>query len=271
MVTDGVNEISEPLLWSFGHGEAGQTYVFAHKGGLYESRVSFYASEKNLDFTIGAPRSTPATITDAIGQPLSDATARTCFGCHSTGGVFGSELVFENLVPGVRCEACHGPGEKHVAAMKSGDVSNKRIFNPAVLNGDRLSQEFCGACHRSVTDVLASPERRGVQSVRFQPYRIFNSKCYSEDRRISCTACHDPHRETERSATAYDSKCLACHTTTQTQANQVGAKSMASPHPATTTGCSTCHMPKIEVPGAHFKFTDHQIRVVKPGEIVPAE
>jgi hypothetical protein len=28
-------------------------------------------------------------------------------------------------------------------------------------------------------------------------------------------------------------------------------------------------MPKIEIKAAHFKFTDHYIRVVKPGEKFP--
>jgi hypothetical protein len=28
-------------------------------------------------------------------------------------------------------------------------------------------------------------------------------------------------------------------------------------------------MPKIELPGAHFKFSDHRIRVVKPDERYP--
>jgi hypothetical protein len=28
-------------------------------------------------------------------------------------------------------------------------------------------------------------------------------------------------------------------------------------------------MPKIDLPGAHGKFTDHWIRIVKPGEPTP--
>jgi hypothetical protein len=28
-------------------------------------------------------------------------------------------------------------------------------------------------------------------------------------------------------------------------------------------------MPKIELPGAHHKFADHRIRIVKPGEKFP--
>jgi hypothetical protein len=28
-------------------------------------------------------------------------------------------------------------------------------------------------------------------------------------------------------------------------------------------------MPKIELPGAHYKFADHRIRIVKPNEPYP--
>jgi formate-dependent nitrite reductase cytochrome c552 subunit len=36
-----------------------------------------------------------------------------------------------------------------------------------------------------------------------------------------------------------------------------------------TKGCVTCHMPKIEIPGMHARFTDHWIRTVKSGETIP--
>ena len=36
-----------------------------------------------------------------------------------------------------------------------------------------------------------------------------------------------------------------------------------------TKDCVTCHMPRLELPGAHKKFTDHKIRVVKANEPYP--
>lgn len=42
LVTDGDATISAPIVWSFGHGKAGQTYVLERDGQLYESRVSYY-------------------------------------------------------------------------------------------------------------------------------------------------------------------------------------------------------------------------------------
>ena len=38
----------------------------------------------------------------------------------------------------------------------------------------------------------------------------------------------------------------------------------AKPCPVRSDGCVTCHMPKVELPDAHFKFTDHRIRIVRP-------
>lgn len=72
----------------------------------------------------------------------------------------------------------------------------------------------------------------------------------------------------------YDSKCLACHQPTAGREGGArpaakGAENPAAPHPAGTKQCATCHMPKVELPGAHFQFTDHRIRIVKPGEAYP--
>ena len=39
--------------------------------------------------------------------------------------------------------------------------------------------------------------------------------------------------------------------------------------PVAQSRCVSCHMPKVEFPGSHFKFTDHRIRIVKVGEQFP--
>jgi hypothetical protein len=31
----------------------------------------------------------------------------------------------------------------------------------------------------------------------------------------------------------------------------------------------SCHMPKVDVPEMHYAFTDHWIRIVRPGETYP--
>ncbi|HVG17841.1 MAG TPA: multiheme c-type cytochrome [Blastocatellia bacterium] len=267
-VSDGVNTVSEPILYCFGQGVAGQTYIFQHNGSLYESRVSYFQELKNLDITILHPRSVPASLEDALGRPMSPEAAQGCFSCHSTEAVSGGQLRLGRLTPGIACEACHGPGEKHVAVVNSGGVKNLQIFNPKDLDAFDLSQEFCGSCHQSFDKVMLMPDQGGINNIRFQPYRIFNSRSHMiDDRRISCTACHDPHNKIEREASFYDSKCFACHLSDPKEA---GTETRAAS--ACRVGkkqCVTCHMPKVEVRDMHFKFTDHWIRIVRPNDPIP--
>jgi hypothetical protein len=265
-ISDGAYSISEPVLYCFGQGKAGQTYVFQHKGVFYESRVSYYQEIEGLDFTILHPRSVPASLEEGLGRPMTDEAAQGCFACHSTAAVRASQLQFDQMMPGISCEGCHGPGEKHIAAIKSGG-KNLQIFNPAKLDGDELSQEVCGACHVSFEKALLMPKQGGVNNIRYQPYRIMNSRGHSGDPRISCVACHDPHDKLAADSAFYDSKCLACHLATRTQAKTATRSAPACP--VSKQQCTTCHMPKIELAGGHAKFTDHWIRIVKPGAAVP--
>jgi hypothetical protein len=267
-VSDGVKTISERILYCFGQGAAGQTYIFRHDGSFYESRVSYFAALQNLDITIEHPRIPPASLEDALGRPMSEEAARGCFGCHTTGPAGGARLQLERLTAGVSCEACHGPGEKHVAAVRTKDFKNLQIYNPAALDSFELSQEFCGSCHQSFDTVMSLEGQGGASNIRFQPYRIFNSRAHLiNDRRLSCVACHDPHAELEHDAGFYDAKCFACHLSTNKEA-KTRART-APPCPVSTKQCTTCHMPKVELPSMHYQFTDHWIRTPKPGGPVP--
>ena len=259
-VTDGQETITAPILWAFGLGTAGQTYVFENSGELYQSRVSYYAASNGLDLTIGARNMPPQNMLQAAGQVMNGTDKLRCFGCHSTNASSGNKLTLESLTPGVQCERCHGPTQAHVTTMKRGNANSA----PAMQHLGKLSAEellnFCGQCHRTWEDI-ASSGILGVNNVRFQPYRLTNSKCYdSEDTRISCLGCHDPHQEINRTDSSYDVKCQACHG---------GGKPAAKACPTATSNCVSCHMPKFEIPDSHHKFTDHQIRVVRANAPYP--
>jgi hypothetical protein len=139
------------------------------------------------------------------------------------------------------------------------------IFNPRTLSPGDLN-DFCGTCHRSTRDVLAA-NIRGIRNVRFQPYRLENSRCYDpSDKRTSCLACHDPHRNLVVDPGSYDVKCLACHAN---RSEKPTTASKAAACPTAIKNCTSCHMPKLDLPGAHYKFTDHYIRVYRPGDAYP--
>jgi hypothetical protein len=218
-VSDGTNQLSVPILWAFGLGNKGQTYLYQRDGQFHESEMSFYPAVSALDVTTGHEQKRPETLDDALGTLQDRPTAEKCFGCHSTGATTASGgFAPERAAPGVTCEACHGPGGAHAVLMQqlqdAGAVlpGTLRILNPRSFS-PIVSVDFCGACHRTWTDVYEMPSgATGPVNARFQPYRLENSKCWGQgDVRLVCTACHDPHRPLGRDAATYDAKCLACH------------------------------------------------------------
>ena len=261
-VTDGAQSRSAPLAWAFGAGKVGQSFLFERSGALHEARVSYYDAIHALDFTPNRRLTAARDVDDAMSRAVGDAETRRCFACHTTASAKPSGGVdFQALIPGVTCEACHGPGRAHVTAMAQGQVKGGRtaIMNPRALTAVD-SVDFCGACHATFWDVKLADER-GIAALRSQPYRLQSSRCWSEgDARITCVACHDPHQPLVRDSGSYDARCQTCHAS-------AGATPTAT-HPGRackvgTANCSSCHMPKYEVPGMHFKFTDHLIRVVR--------
>ena len=266
-VGDGKRSISLPVLWSMG--AQAQTWVLERDGQMYESAVSYYPSLDGLSITTGHEQLAPKTLDEAIGKPLSATIARECFNCHATGAVVDHRLDLTSLKPGVGCEHCHVGANEHMAAIMQGDLSPKTPPPLGEMSSENLSN-FCGQCHRSWELVVRS-RWSGVANVRFQPYRLANSKCFNgTDPRISCVACHDPHQPLEKSASYYDAKCLACHAppSTAMTAATPGARHPTS-CPVAKTNCTSCHMPRVQVTNGHIEFTDHQIRVVKPGDPYP--
>jgi hypothetical protein len=280
-VTDGKETISEPILYAFGNAHVAQTYVYRRNGKLYEGRVSYYTAIDGLDWTIGDALHPPPSLEEAAGRDISGDEARNCFSCHGTAAVVNAKLQLDRLIPGVTCESCHGPGGSHASIMLFAPAASADIFNPKKLDAERLSQEFCGACHRGVDTVAMMPDLGGINNVRFQPYRLFNSRGHDpKDTRFACTACHDPHVDLKHGDNSYDSNCTTCHETRSaeqaagqrniaTASKRADVSSAAKPCPMASERCASCHMPKVELPGAHFKFTDHRIRIAREGEAYP--
>lgn len=272
-VTDGRESISLPLHYAFGVGS--QTFVLERDGRLYESFVSYYPAIDGLDVTMGDQNLEPKTLMEALGRDVTDRDATSCFGCHSTGSVVNKQLNLASMIPGVTCEHCHVGAVDHLQAISHGKLD---ALPPKLkrLSPEDLSN-FCGQCHRTWETVIRN-KWKGEMNVRFQPYRLANSKCFDGvDQRINCVACHDPHQEIVREDKSYDAKCLACHSAGVKPSVGMLAAHAAEPAsqvkmkmcPVGQNNCVSCHMPKVELPGGHMIFADHEIRVVRPGEPYP--
>jgi hypothetical protein len=265
-VTDGVESLSGPLTWAFGTGKVGQTYLAQEHEDIREIRFSFFQTSQTFDVTPNQSQVVVSSLDRAAGRIVGEGELRRCFGCHATASTTSDRFDPSRMVLGVTCEACHGPGANHVAVEKGGlDAGAGSILNPKRLKpADQV--DFCGACHTSWWDATLSGSK-GVATVHFQPYRLQNSACWGRgDARLTCVACHDPHRPLVRDAAFYDQKCLSCHVSANEKPT---ADRPGSACPKNTKECVTCHMPRQESPDMHFEFADHQIRIAKPGARFP--
>jgi hypothetical protein len=265
-VFDGAASFSASLNWAFGI-RMGQSYLFEKSGGIYMAPLTYYPEAGTWDFTVDLEHVAPESLEKGIGRHLLDDEIRGCFNCHNTEATTSDRFDPDHAIPGVTCEACHGPGAYHVAAAGMGFADGATmIMNPGQLRPVD-SVDFCGACHRTWWDITLAGGM-GLKSLRFPPYRLENSRCWGKgDARLTCVACHNPHRPLVRDDTAYDPRCLSCHV------NSVGAKPTAD-HPGAACptarkDCVSCHMPKYKVTDIPVKFTDHQIRVVRAGDGMP--
>lgn len=270
-VTDGKTTLTIPLLWAYGTGVVGQAFIFRIEQTYYEAEVAYYPVFNGLAVVAGLSRTPPPTLQRAFGLPLSADAAQQCIACHTTAAVTENQLQVNSMILGVTCEACHGPGARHVAAMHSlahgAKPAATYIYDPANLAPGDM-ENFCGACHRTSLRVIREG-LHGLDTVHYEPYRLEMSQCWIMSQQITCITCHNPHQPLERNPTAYDADCLSCHSGHSGATAKVDSSaSMAQGKtcPVATKNCVTCHMPKCRLPLSPFTMSDHFIRVVRSGD-----
>jgi hypothetical protein len=134
-VSDGNQTLTMPIRWAMGASSAiGQTYILENDGQFYESRVSYFSELDGLDLTLGASNSTPVGLSDATGRRMNHNDDLQCFGCHATNAARAAELTLDKMTPGVQCERCHGPAEKHLAAVAQGKPEMAPMTHLATLS-----------------------------------------------------------------------------------------------------------------------------------------
>jgi predicted CXXCH cytochrome family protein len=221
-----------------------------------------------------------------------------CMSCHNdypaTVQNDGNGPRFSEPLPsGIGCQRCHGPGQAHVNAARSGDrvAARRTITNPANFDRDR-QLETCLQCHLETTSSpLPFQIRRYEQPafsytpgkpladyfIRFdhapgtgwddkfgvagQAYRLRKSACFLQSR-MTCGTCHDPHESPRGQAAErhYVSVCQSCHTDVH-RAGVPRVSGIASGASGPTPTCLDCHMPKRRTDDVvHVVMTDHYIQ-----------
>jgi tetratricopeptide (TPR) repeat protein len=252
------------------------------RGRAFLGRMSPYRSPRGSgwDISTGLPRQ-PADEEEYLGEKMVEGDGvRRCLNCHTTN--FYSilhEVGAEAADHSIGCERCHGPGGHHVAAVAA-EFSDPAIVSPGDAPPATINQ-ICAQCHGiQRTDVINAP-RTAPSWLRFQSLTLTWSRCYTEgDGTLSCSTCHDPHRNAETSAARNEAKCLLCHapepTTGSADLSHSPApgrradpsRDMPAPRGAKipcpinpTRDCIDCHMPRVWAQATHSFKTDHFIRI----------
>jgi len=161
-----------------------------------------------------------------------------CFRCHTTGAAAATAGApsSQDGRPGiggtwaeaaVGCEACHGPGSRHLPNPGARD-----LFVDA-------TPATCGGCHTAGADPDVIPVIGGY----IHPYAQYNElRASGGHADFNCTVCHDPH-----ASTVYDrvngirNTCSTCHSDANMAAH-AGVVFVRGTYREPVT-CESCHMP----------------------------
>jgi len=263
--TDGKDVVDIPVEWAFGAGEQAVTFVTRVNEEWYlEHYLSYYSALQSFAHTPGQEAVSANSLQHAMGtlyQVLDpDLGIKACFECHSTGPVsFGPTRQVRPAEPGVRCEACHGPGNAHGAAAFGGDKERARklIGNPGHLSSAEVNR-VCGNCHRQPAPPGVATDWDVAWNVRHQPVYLSQSACFRKSGgALSCLTCHSAHDRRERTDAAYNERCRSCHNSTSHRPKPICLA-------AQRANCVGCHMPRVS-PQAYLGFTNHWIGVYAEG------
>ncbi len=248
-----------------GSNTAGRTWLRILDGYLFELPITWYAQKGTWDASPGYEKEPYVRLNRAV-EP-------SCLLCHTsqvrpvlgTQNRYGDPPFLEN---GVSCERCHGPGSEHVR-----DPAKVRMVHPAKLDPER-KEAICSQCHLTGEARIERPGKRfvefqaGERLADYATYLVWKggrrdlkvtshveklaaSACRTPaGRALSCTSCHDPHTNADKS----QATCLSCHGEAHRQEER----------------CVSCHMPKAKSADAsHGVLTNHSIPRVPSPPVTP--
>ncbi|HMH21929.1 MAG TPA: multiheme c-type cytochrome [Puia sp.] len=249
----GKKERSQRFDMVMGSGKKGQTYLYWRGRELFQLPISYFASSHAW---ANSPGFSPAKIS------FDRSIEVRCMECHSTYAkeVFTSEYIPSQIIYGVSCERCHGPGAGHVEfhTQHPSEKHGKFIVNPANLQ--RLQGlDVCALCHSGTMasmkdafsflpgDTLSHYFVRNTAhidssrlDVHANQYGLLTaSKCFRVSETMNCSTCHNTHVKESGDLVAYATKCMGCHT----ESNHNVCRLQPPAGFSMTANCVNCHMP----------------------------
>jgi hypothetical protein len=251
-----------------GSGRKGQTYLYWKGEELFELPVSYWTETDRWINSPGYPDGLPN-----FDKPIIPR----CLECHST--YFESlsppsnRFNKTNMVLGITCERCHGPGSAHVARNRSkiplqpGQAED--IVNPKSLSRAR-QMDLCALCHAGpgtpkapsfsfaagdalaeYLSIAADAPDTPTDVHGHQVQQLSASRCFRSTT-MTCSTCHDVHKP-QRDAAAFSERCLTCHRVENCgKFSTLGTQILHR--------CASCHMPLQQSNQIVFDADGRQIK-----------
>lgn len=257
---NGKQAVSKPFDIVIGSGRKGQTYLYWDDGKLFQLPISYFTPADSWCNSPGYyidsarfDRQVPAACLECHGT-----YARTVF--HSKTDV-GDYFDKSQIIYGIDCERCHGPGAAHVAWQQTHPDERKGMY---IINAAKLSRrqrlDACALCHSGsryplapafsfkvgdTLDKFSQPKFtfEGVSTldVHGNQYGLLtSSKCFLNSQ-MDCSSCHNVHVNEAGNPKLFSQRCMTCHNAPAHNTCTMPP----TPGLVLSDNCIDCHMPAL--------------------------
>ncbi len=255
---NGVEKIAKSVDIVIGSGKRGQTFLSWENNKLFQLPITYFTSAHQWSNSPGYSNKVN------FNRPI---TSR-CLECHSTyfdkipaSGNGQEAFSTSNIIYGVSCERCHGPGAAHVQFQTQHPDEKKAryiITTAAFTRAQKL--DMCRLCHGGrlaktkpsfqfesgdtlshffVTDTLAK-DVTNIDAHGNQYGMLTASKCFKMSS-MTCGTCHSPHNNETGNTALFSQRCMNCHSAASNNyckmAGKAGMENIKK-------DCISCHMPE---------------------------
>jgi hypothetical protein len=267
---NGAEYQREPFDIVIGSGRKGQTYLYWQNEKLFQLPISYYTP---LDSWCNSPGYSANFVKFNRQIPAH------CIECHGTfaktenTAAEGTLFTGRQIIYGVDCERCHGPGAEHVAYHKDhpGEKRGKYIINAKLL--DRQQRlDACALCHSGIReeikpafsfqvgdklDAFSVPQYHAdslsTLDVHGNQYGLLlSSKCFQRSGQMDCSSCHNVHVNEVNSPQLFSQRCMNCH-------NEPAHNTCTMPavkELKLVNNCIDCHMPALPSQKIFLQLSD---------------
>ena len=243
-----------------GSGVKGQSFLNWRADSLHQIHASYFVKSNSWIKSPGYK--------DGVLQNNRRISSR-CLECHTTFvetrplTTLKSKNTYNRnrFIEGVDCERCHGPSAEHVKYHNEHpkELQGKHIkIIKALTRQQQL--DVCALCHSGPRKLKIKPEFSFLVGDRLNTFSspdffssrseldvhgnqygmLLASKCFKNSKSMTCTTCHNVHKNERNHTQEFVNKCLSCHDTKLNCGLDMALRVESKKN------CISCHMPEIK-------------------------